>query len=177
MHGKVKTQAQVLTLIHSLQKAILERRIRKSSPYAAEIGKMQDQLIRLYEKMGDAAEVQIEAKSLKRYQEIAGSQSNMLSTMLLKAYVSLNGKRDVQDKAGRLVARMKKAVQSGKITKTDKYAEQLNKAFATMAEYVERKSGTLTIRQAELSGLMGVLSGPAGKKKARTRTARRKSLW
>jgi hypothetical protein len=50
MDGKVKTQAQVLTLIHSLQKAILERRIRKTSPYAAEIKTMQEQLIKLYEK-------------------------------------------------------------------------------------------------------------------------------
>ena len=32
MDGKVKSQAQVLTLIHSLQKAIIERRIRKVSP-------------------------------------------------------------------------------------------------------------------------------------------------
>jgi hypothetical protein len=44
MDGKVKSQAQVLTLIHSLQKAILERRIRKTSPYAAEIKTMQEQL-------------------------------------------------------------------------------------------------------------------------------------
>jgi hypothetical protein len=32
MHGKVKSQAQILTLLHSLQKAIIERRIGKDSP-------------------------------------------------------------------------------------------------------------------------------------------------
>ena len=51
MHGKVKSQAQILTLIHSLQKAILERRIKKDSPYAKEIELMQNQLICCYEKM------------------------------------------------------------------------------------------------------------------------------
>jgi hypothetical protein len=57
----------VLTLLHGLQKAILERRITKDSPYAKEIKLMQSQLIGLYEKMGDAAEIQIEPKNLKRY--------------------------------------------------------------------------------------------------------------
>jgi hypothetical protein len=41
MHGKVRTEAQILTLIHSLQKAILDRKIRKESPYAKEIAQIQ----------------------------------------------------------------------------------------------------------------------------------------
>ena len=79
MHGKVKTQAQVLNLLNGLQKAILERRIRKDSPYAKEVNLMQEQLIKAYEKMGEMAEIKIDSKNLKRYLEIAGSQENMLS--------------------------------------------------------------------------------------------------
>ncbi|MEY4661351.1 MAG: hypothetical protein RLZZ42_1303, partial [Bacteroidota bacterium] len=67
MHGKVKSQAQILTLLHSLQKAIIERRIGKDSPYAKEIDMMQKQLISCYEKMGDMAEIKIDSKNLKRY--------------------------------------------------------------------------------------------------------------
>ncbi len=159
MHGKVKSQAQILTLIHSLQKAILERRIRKTSTYAKEIETMQQQLISCYEQMGEMAEIKIDAKNLKRYLEIAHSQAGMLSIALLKAYVSLNGKRDVKDKAVRLFNRIKKAVEQGKITKSDKYATKLDDAFQTLKTYIDGDSKILNINKAQLNGLMGIVGG------------------
>jgi hypothetical protein len=159
MHGKVKSQAQILTLIHSLQKAILERRIRKTSTYAKEIETMQQQLISCYEQMGEMAEIKIDAKNLKRYLEIAHSQAGMLSIALLKAYVSLNGKRDVKDKAERLFNRIKKAVEQGKITKSDKYATKLDNAFQTLKTYIDGDSKILNINKAQLNGLMGIVGG------------------
>jgi hypothetical protein len=157
MHGKVKSQAQVLTLIHALQKAILERRIRKESPYAKEINLMQNQLISCYEKMGDMAEIKIDTKNLKRYLEIAHSQEGMLSVTLLKAYVALNGKKEVKDKAERLFSRINKAVQQGKITKSDKYADRLNEAYQTLKNYIDGDSAVLNINKAQLNGLMGIV--------------------
>jgi hypothetical protein len=157
MHGKVKSQAQILNLLHSLQKAILERRIRKDSIYAKEIELMQSQLIKCYEQMGEMIEVKIDSKNLKRYLEIANSQEGMLSITLLKAYVSLNGKKDVRDRAERLLNRMRKAVTSGKVTKSDKYADRLNEAFVTIKTYLDSKSAYLNINKAQLNGLMGIL--------------------
>jgi hypothetical protein len=159
MHGKVKSQAQILTLIHSLQKAILEKRIRKTSTYAKEIETMQQQLISCYEQMGEMAEIKIDSKNLKRYLEIAHSQTGMLSISLLKAYVSLNGKRDVKDKAERLFNRIKKAVEQGKITKSDKYATKLDDAFQTLKTYIDGDSKILNINKAQLNGLMGIVGG------------------
>ena len=159
MHGKVKSQAQILTLIHSLQKAILERRIRKTSTYAKEIETMQQQLISCYEQMGEMAEIKIDAKNLKRYLEIAHSQAGMLSISLLKAYVSLNGKRDIKDKAERLFNRIKKAVEQGKITKSDKYATKLDDAFQTLKSFIDGQSKMLNINKAQLNGLMGIVGG------------------
>ena len=69
MHGKVKSQAQILSLLHSLQKAILERRINKDSPYSKEVNNMQDQLIKVYEKMGEMAEIKIDSKNLKTHKK------------------------------------------------------------------------------------------------------------
>lgn len=157
MHGKVKSQAQVLTLLHSLQKAIVERKIRKDSPYAKEIEMMQNQLITCYEKMGGMAEIKIDSKNLKRYLEIAHSQEGMLSVVLLKAYIALNGKRDVKDKADRLFKRIKKSVDQGKITKSDKYADKLNEAYQTLKSYIDGDSVMLNINKAQLNGLMGIL--------------------
>ena len=157
MHGKVKTQAQVLNLLTGLQKAILERRIRKDSAYAKEISLMQEQLIKAYEKMDDMAETKIDAKNLKRYLEIAGSQENMLSITLLKAYVSLNGKKGMKERAEKLVDRMTKAVQKGKIHKSDKYAKRLNDAYEALKNFVAGSADTLKISRAELNGLMGIV--------------------
>jgi hypothetical protein len=159
MHGKVKSQAQILTLIHSLQKAMLERRIRKTSTHAKEIETMQQQLISCYEQMGEMAEIKIDSKNLKRYLEIAHSQTGMLSISLLKAYVSLNGKRDIKDKAERLFNRIKKAVEQGKITKSDKYATKLDDAFQTLKTYIDGDSKILNINKAQLNGLMGIVGG------------------
>jgi len=166
MHGKVKSQAQILTLIHSLQKAILERRIKKDSPYAKEIEMMQNQLIGCYEKMGDMAEIKIDSKNLKRYLQIAHSQEGMLSVALLKAYVALNGKRDIKDKAERLFNRIKKAVEQGKITKSDKYANKLNEAFGTLKNYIDGNPAMLTINKTQLNGLMGILGEDLFQKKS-----------
>lgn len=157
MHGKVKTQAQVLNLLSGLQKAILERRIRKDSPYAKEVNLMQEQLIKAYEKMGEMAEIKIDAKNLKRYLEIAGSQENMLSITLLKAYVSLNGKKGMKERAEKLIERMTKAVQKGKIHKNDKYAKRLNDAYEALKNFVAGNIDTLRISRAELNGLMGII--------------------
>ncbi len=166
MHGKVKSQAQILTLIHSLQKAILERRIKKDSPYAKEIELMQNQLIGCYEKMGDMAEIKIDSKNLKRYLQIAHSQEGMLSVALLKAYVALNGKRDIKDKAERLFNRIKKAVEQGKITKSDMYANKLNEAFGTLKNYIDGNPAMLTINKTQLNGLMGILGEDLFQKKS-----------
>lgn len=158
MHGKVKSQSQILTLIHSLQKAILEKRIGKDSPYATEIELMQKQLITCYEKMGDMAEIKIDSKNLKRYLEIASSQEGMLTIALLKAFVALNGKSDIKDKAEKLFARIKKSVDQGKITRQDKYADKLNEAFITLKSYIEGETKTLSINKAQLNGLMGIVN-------------------
>jgi hypothetical protein len=75
----------------------------------------------------------------------------------LKAYVSLNGKRDVKDKAERLFNRMKKAVEQGKISRNDKYAEKLNEAYTTLKTYIDGETSILNINKAQLNGLLGVL--------------------
>lgn len=166
MHGKVKSQAQILTLLHSLQKAIIERRIGKDSPYAKEIDMMQKQLISCYEKMGDMAEIKIDSKNLKRYLEIAHSQEGMFSVALLKSYIALNGKRDVKDRSQRLFNRITKAVEQGKITKSDKYADKLNEAYQTLKNYIDGDSAMLNINKAQLNGLMGILGENLFQKKS-----------
>lgn len=65
LNGKVKTKHQILLFINALQKAILEKRIRKSSEYAKEIMHIQKKLIELYNKIPEQVEVSISDNSLK----------------------------------------------------------------------------------------------------------------
>lgn len=157
LHNRVKTQDEILHFLNSLQKAILEKRIRKTSPYASEIDKIQNNLIKCYEKMGESIEIIIDKKTLERFEEIANSQKAMLSISYIKQYISLHGKKNVKEKAQALMARVKKAVDRQKIVKDDPYADRLNKLYNSLNEYIQGKTPTPTISKTELNGLMGLV--------------------
>lgn len=157
LSGKVRTKKSMLAMLSSLQKAMLEKRIRKTSPYAKEIMQIQTQLISAVDKMDDSAEISIEAKNLKRYQEIASSERIRESIALLKRYLSIHGKPGVEEKALRLKNAMERMVKSGKISKADPYSDRLNAAFKSLAVYLREKKATPAISQGELNGIKGLL--------------------
>jgi hypothetical protein len=157
LHGKVKTQDEILRFLNGLQKAILEKRIRKSSPYASEIEKIQTNLIKCFEKMGDSIEISIDKKTLDRFEEIAHSQKTMLSVTYMKQYISLHGKKNVKDKAKVLFAKIKNAVDKAKIVKNDPYAEKLNAVYNALNKYISGETATPLISKSELNGLMGLV--------------------
>jgi hypothetical protein len=104
LNGKVVTKRRLLTLLSSLQKAMLEKRVRKTSVYAKDLMYIQNQLIKVIEKMDERVEITIAAKTLEKYKNITSSQRIRESIALLKRYLSLHGKTDVEEKAERLKA-------------------------------------------------------------------------
>ncbi len=158
LHGKTKTQDEILRFLDSLQKAMLEKRIRKTSPYAAEIENIQEQLIKCYEKMGETIEVKIDKKTLDCYQEIAGSQKPMLSVSYIRQYISLHGKKNVKDKAKILMQHIKKAAEKQKLSKDDPYATRLDNIYQSLSKYVNGDTQTPQISKSELNGMMGIFS-------------------
>jgi AAA domain len=166
MHGKVKTRKQLLTLLSSLQKAMLEKRIRKSSPYAAEIMQVQAQLSSAVNCMGEAAEISIAAASLERYRAISSSKRISDSVALLKRYLLLHGRAGVQERAEKLAAAIKRAVKQQKVTKEDPYARQLDAAYQSLTKYLERQSEVPDIASGELNGILGLVGKKAGSRKA-----------
>ncbi len=157
LHGKIKTQDDILKFLASLQKAILEKRIRKTSPYAKEIENIQNQLIKCYEKMGNSIEITLDKKTIDRYTEIAHSQKTLSSVLYIKQYISLHGKKNVKEKAEILLERIKKAVDKHKIDKSDPYADRLQKLYNSLNEYVNGKTKSPEISKSELNGLMGLV--------------------
>ena len=161
MHDKVKTKHQVLLFINALQKAITEKRIRKTSKYAKEITQIQDWLVKLYNVMGNEAKVEIGPRILSRFQKIADSEQTRPSITYIKRFISLHGKTGVMEKAKRLHDQMLKAVKAKKLQESDPYSERLNAVYQSLVEYINGNTKTPTITQAELNGLMGMVEEDA----------------
>ena len=157
INGKVKTKKQVLLFINALQKAIMEKRIRKTCSHAKEIIHVQEQLVKLYNEMPEQIKVEIDAKTIEKYAKIGDSEKALLSITYIKRYISLHGKSNVKEKAKKLMEQLEKAVKSGKLLKDDPYENRLESVYAALKEYIAGKTKTPKIAQAELNGLKGIL--------------------
>lgn len=160
LHNKKKSKDDLLRFINGLHRAIIEKKVRKSSPYAKQIAYIQDKLVKTYNEMTKAMTMQISDKTINEFKAIIASEKVMPSVMLIKRYINLNGKFNVKDKAKLLMDAMTRAHQKGKITKSDKYFKIFDQMHHNLSQYVKNKSQKiLSIQQTELSGLNGVLAG------------------
>jgi len=157
MHGKVKPRegrGGILELIHGLQKAITEGRIAAAHPCSAEIGKMQGNLIKLFETMGERGKIEIDAASLAHYKEIAQGEEVRTSVRLLKQFIQMNGKSPDKAKAENLGKKLAAAYDT--IPKEDLYRSELAAGAKAVAEYVNGSAKTVGIPEATLHGLSGL---------------------
>jgi hypothetical protein len=163
LHGKEKTDEQILHFINALQKAILEKRIRKNSTHAKEITYIQDNLIKLYNTMGSKTEIKVNDKVLKNFLEIAGSQKVRLSVNYLKRYIGIQGKHINKEKAKKLIDLMKKAVKKGQVTKSDPHANKLDNVYLSLQKFIDvaGKNDTLEVHKSVLEGIHEALDGCA----------------
>lgn len=79
MQNKVKTKYQLGLYIKSLQKAILEKRIRKSSLMARYIAKIQEVLIKQYNRLPDKGKVRISINDTWRNELESGAKAQTLN--------------------------------------------------------------------------------------------------
>lgn len=165
LHGKTKDKSQILNLLNSLQKAIIEKRIRKTSVYAKEIENIQVQLIKCYNQMGNTIKVNLDEGTLDKYSAIAQSQKTMLSVTYIKQYISIHGKKDVKDKAKALLNRIEKAIESGKIPETCPYWNEIQEIKSSLESYLGNKSKSPTISENTLNGIMSWVARRQQKKK------------
>lgn len=159
LHGKTKTDMQVLNFINSLQRAILEKRIRKSSEYASQIQYIQENLIKLYNKMGREVEIQLKPDVLQEFISIAGMQQVRLSVAYMKRYVGMQGKYITKEKAQRLHSLIAEAVSKQKIKGTDPYIEKIKRILSSLKHFVDKATAadTLHLHSAVLNGIEDAL--------------------
>lgn len=154
LHGRIKEKQHTLNFLNSLQKAILEKRIRKTSSYAKEIMGIQGQLIKCYKNMGDTIQVNIDTKTLEAYRGIATSEKAMLSVTYIRQYIGLHGKQNVKEKAEKLLLRMEKAIASGKITPHCPYWDEISEITGSLKQYLSGKTNAPVIQESTLNGIM-----------------------
>ncbi len=163
LDGKTKTKDEILRFINALQKAMLEKRIRKTSPYAQEILVVQEKLITLFNSMRVKSRIKLAPETLEQLNTIATKEKVMPEILLLKKYINLNGKTGVRDKATKLANQMRLAEKKKTITKNSAYAGALSTAYKNLVGFAkDKKIKTLLIEKAELNGLNGLLNGLDG---------------
>ena len=159
MHGKSKTKEDLLRFINALQRAILERRIRKTSKYAEQIRYIQATLLKVYNGMkGKALKVEINSKTLEEFYEIVGGEKVYPSISFIKRFVAMHGKPGMKQKAKQLLSQIERSIKKGKIRSGDKYEDKLKSIVKVLQRFISSKDQqTLPIDETELNGLMGIL--------------------
>lgn len=158
LHNKTKTKDQLGSFIRSLQKAIVERRIRKTSRHANTIREIQTQLVNTYKKMGTQIGFEFAPKDLNRYYKIAGAEIVMPSIRFIKSFLSLKGKEITKHKAKNLLDRIKKGLAKKVLTTTDKYYKELRTVINSLEDFLNQQgSKTIHIKETQLNGLEGAL--------------------
>lgn len=160
LHGKRKTKDNIRRFVSSIQKAIAEKRIRKTSEYAKEMKYIQDNLVKKYNGMEKPTEVmKLGNQTIAEFKAIIASQKILPSIALIKRYISLNGKFGVKEKAAALMAAMERAAENGKVVKSDTYYKVFNQMYDNLKAYTKNKTQKiLSIQPMELSGLQGIIS-------------------
>lgn len=159
LDGKSKTKEELLRFINALQKAIIEKRIRKTSQYSKEIIFIQTRVIEIYNSMNQQIRIDLKPETKEEFSKLVGEEKVLSSINFIKRYIGLNGKTGMKEKANNLLSQINRAMDKGKISDDDPYISQINeirknlKAFTTAG----REEKMLRIEQAELNGLQGIL--------------------
>lgn len=159
MDGKSKTKDELLRFINSLQKSIVEKRIRKTSKLAKEIMVIQTFLIDTYNSMGKEIEIQLKQETKEQFRQLIGKEKVFPSINFIKRYFGLNGKTGVKEKANNLLEQINRAMEKGSISDDDPYISQINEIRKNLKAFTSsgKEERTLRIEQAELNGLQGIL--------------------
>jgi len=158
LHGKTKTKDEVLRFINSLQKAILEKRIRKTSPYAEQVKMIQDKLIGLYNGMKTKVSIELKPGTYDKLKELTGEEKVMPSVNFIKRYISLNGKTGMKKKAADLLKQLIRSLSAKKILSSDPYRNEIVQITDNLKNFLDDPAmKTLSIEKNELNGLEGTL--------------------
>jgi hypothetical protein len=157
LHNKVKSPANILSFLKSLQRSIIQRQIRKTSVFADEIQMIQDKLVTAYNGAKGDLKISINEKDLPRLVSIVGGEEVYPSIRIIKRYVGLQGKEALQKNLESFLKQIEKALQSKKVADEDPYYSKV-KSIQTAIKKL-KTNDFFKIGKVELNGLEGILNG------------------
>lgn len=158
LNGKTKTKEDILRFINSLQKAIVEKRIRKTSTYAEQIRYIQGKLIEVYNNMKGKIHLELKPDTLEKMKALVKEEKVMPSVNFIKAYINMNGKPGMKKKADGLLKRITRMVDKKLILANDPYMNELISITKNLESFLDDPAQkTLSIERNELNGLEGIL--------------------
>jgi hypothetical protein len=158
LDGKTKTKEEILRFINSLQKAIVEKRIRKSSPYAEQVKYVQEKLIDVYNTMKAKIKLELKPETYESLKKLSGGEKVMASIGFIKRYISMNGKSGMKEKAKQLLQQINRAIDKGRIGDNGPYIVEIHELKKNLKAFTTDKTiKVLEIEQAALNGLEGIL--------------------
>ncbi len=156
---KTKEQKQVMSLLDFVQKAIVEKRIRKTSAWAKEIADIQRMLMDLYrsnQKSNTPHIVKIEAKKYDHLYAIAHDYSPLKSIALIKRYINLDGPKQTVEKAEKLLKDVEKFIAAHP---ADPYLKALKVLDYELGVYIYAKGKVpLHIEAQQLNGAFAMMA-------------------
>lgn len=158
LDGKIKTKEEILRFLNGLQKAIVEKRIRKTSPYAEQVKYIQGKLIEVYNGMKTKIKVELKPDTYESLKKLTSEEKVLPSIAFIKRYISMNGKTGMKEKGKALLDQINRAYEKGKITDNDPYIVEMHELKKNLKAFTTDKTiKELEIEQATLNGLEGIL--------------------
>jgi hypothetical protein len=159
MIGKTIPSSRLLSFIKALQRAVHERRIRKSDKYASEIDVAQRIAVQAYQRTtGKNVEVKAPSAFAERVAEISKSEKVRPSVSFLKRFVGLIGKpwHEVIKPLRKLIAALEFMIERKMITDSDPYYAKVRDAQRAM-EKANANRERVSVPNATLQGLNGII--------------------
>jgi len=156
LNGKEKNKQQILNFIKAIQKAIVERKIRKASKYAKVIQYIQTQLVKTYNGMSESIGFSFSNKDYMKYLKMAGAEYLMPSVRFIKSYIGMLGQSITKQRANTLLEKITLALENKVITPSDKYINHLKTVMGALERFL-KTGDSPNLTEAQLNGLEGVL--------------------
>lgn len=148
LNGKKVSEARETArrILASLQKAIVEKKIRKTSPYADEVMKLQSNLIKILDAPGNS---EINIQNAEELKTLVKGFAVMPNIRLVKSFIAIQGKENVKEKAKDLLKKIE-------ASKDDHFKSEIEEIKRSLNKYIDGKSNTPEISAQSLAGLYGL---------------------
>ena len=157
MNGRVKTEKQVKALLDKVNKFVVERKIRKTSPYAAAIKVVQDRLEKALKAMKAEGVTRLDLdfteRTLSLLQKFAKQSKIFTSVQLLKRFIPMMGTAPDKAKAKKLLTDITRGMEKGGISASDTYYGIVKEAAKDLTSYLNGSFKQLSVDSPALSGL------------------------